>query len=319
MSCGRVLLSIILPPLAVIDKGCGAIFLVTLLTVLGWIPGVVGALVICSREKPTPLPPGPELDPVQASIPEQQERRVSDFPADPVVAQQESFTLTDRETEFLEGMTLWLQSNQYQVGVYPRNIKMRKQVMALKIAAGITKAALSASTGTFMWVSGGARADKVVKALTPIASLSDLIGLKIQSLTQEPHMILVIYADSLSPEIILHRLEQFLTLAHAVAKLGLRVNFQTVGLYIYPLAIYFEEQNYVKSLPVLLPQGWQRSFWKKLNLRVGFVNVPQRTVVWAEPTGPARIGKSLGGFKERFTEHDLSEVLRLGSQQSTND
>ena len=51
MSLGRVVLSIILPPLAVIDKGCGSIVIVTLLTLIGWVPGVLGALIILNRAK----------------------------------------------------------------------------------------------------------------------------------------------------------------------------------------------------------------------------------------------------------------------------
>ena len=50
MSLFRVLLSILFPPLAVIDKGCGSILIVTLLTVPGWIPGVIGALVILNKD-----------------------------------------------------------------------------------------------------------------------------------------------------------------------------------------------------------------------------------------------------------------------------
>jgi uncharacterized membrane protein YqaE (UPF0057 family) len=50
MSCGRAILCIILPPLAVIDKGCGSILLVTVLTLVGWVPGVIAALIICSRK-----------------------------------------------------------------------------------------------------------------------------------------------------------------------------------------------------------------------------------------------------------------------------
>ncbi|HHZ65500.1 MAG TPA: YqaE/Pmp3 family membrane protein [Flavobacteriales bacterium] len=49
MSIWRVILCIIFPPLAVIDKGCGSIGIVLLLTLFGWIPGVIGALVICNR------------------------------------------------------------------------------------------------------------------------------------------------------------------------------------------------------------------------------------------------------------------------------
>jgi uncharacterized membrane protein YqaE (UPF0057 family) len=50
MGCGRAILCIILPPLAVIDKGCGSILLVTLLTIVGWVPGVIAALIICTRK-----------------------------------------------------------------------------------------------------------------------------------------------------------------------------------------------------------------------------------------------------------------------------
>ena len=46
MGCARVLLCILFPPLAVLDKGCGSIVIVTLLTLCGWVPGLIGALVI---------------------------------------------------------------------------------------------------------------------------------------------------------------------------------------------------------------------------------------------------------------------------------
>jgi len=49
MSCIRAILCVIFPPLAVIDKGCGSIVIVTLLTLCGWVPGVIGALVVCTR------------------------------------------------------------------------------------------------------------------------------------------------------------------------------------------------------------------------------------------------------------------------------
>ena len=49
MSLIRVLLAILFPPLAVYDKGCGSILIVLLLTLAGWIPGVIGALVILNK------------------------------------------------------------------------------------------------------------------------------------------------------------------------------------------------------------------------------------------------------------------------------
>lgn len=51
MSLIRVILSIIFPPLAVIDKGCGSVLIVFILTLCGWIPGVIGALIILNKQK----------------------------------------------------------------------------------------------------------------------------------------------------------------------------------------------------------------------------------------------------------------------------
>ncbi len=50
MSFGRALIAILCPPLAVIDKGCGSIFIVLILSIAGWIPGVIAALVILNRK-----------------------------------------------------------------------------------------------------------------------------------------------------------------------------------------------------------------------------------------------------------------------------
>jgi uncharacterized membrane protein YqaE (UPF0057 family) len=46
-----VILSILFPPLSVIDKGCGSIMIVFILTFFGWVPGVIAALVILNNNK----------------------------------------------------------------------------------------------------------------------------------------------------------------------------------------------------------------------------------------------------------------------------
>lgn len=51
MSCLRVLLCIVFPPLAVYDQGCGNIVITFILTLLGWIPGCIAALVILNSKK----------------------------------------------------------------------------------------------------------------------------------------------------------------------------------------------------------------------------------------------------------------------------
>ena len=50
MSLIQIILAIIFPPLAVLDKGCGSILIVLLLTACGWIPGVIAALVIVNTK-----------------------------------------------------------------------------------------------------------------------------------------------------------------------------------------------------------------------------------------------------------------------------
>ena len=49
MSLIRVILSIIFPPLAVIDKGCGSVLIVFLLTAAGWVSGVFGVPLILNK------------------------------------------------------------------------------------------------------------------------------------------------------------------------------------------------------------------------------------------------------------------------------
>lgn len=50
MSIFRVILAIIFPPLAVLGKGCGSIIIVFLLTLCGWVPGVIAALIILNKK-----------------------------------------------------------------------------------------------------------------------------------------------------------------------------------------------------------------------------------------------------------------------------
>ncbi len=49
MGIGRVILCIIFPPLAVLDRGPGNIILTVILTILGWVPGVICALILNSQ------------------------------------------------------------------------------------------------------------------------------------------------------------------------------------------------------------------------------------------------------------------------------
>lgn len=46
MGCLRAIACVIFPPLAVIDRGCGALIIVAVLTLAGWLPGVAAAVFI---------------------------------------------------------------------------------------------------------------------------------------------------------------------------------------------------------------------------------------------------------------------------------
>ncbi|PTY00756.1 YqaE/Pmp3 family membrane protein [Verrucomicrobia bacterium LW23] len=47
----RAIICVLLPPLAVLDKGCGMIIVVTVLTCFGWVPGIIAALYICLEDE----------------------------------------------------------------------------------------------------------------------------------------------------------------------------------------------------------------------------------------------------------------------------
>lgn len=51
MTLLQVLLALIFPPLAVIGRGCGSVLIVFLLTLCGWIPGVIAALIILNKNE----------------------------------------------------------------------------------------------------------------------------------------------------------------------------------------------------------------------------------------------------------------------------
>jgi len=50
MGCGRAILCIIFPPLAVIDRGCGTFLIVLALTLAGWLPGALAAVLFNLRD-----------------------------------------------------------------------------------------------------------------------------------------------------------------------------------------------------------------------------------------------------------------------------
>lgn len=50
MTLMQILLCLVFPPLAVMNKGCGTLLLTTAATCLGWVPGCVAAAYFCWRD-----------------------------------------------------------------------------------------------------------------------------------------------------------------------------------------------------------------------------------------------------------------------------
>lgn len=48
----QLLLTLILPPLSVVGYGCKNILIVTILTLLGWLPGVIAAIIVQMGDMP---------------------------------------------------------------------------------------------------------------------------------------------------------------------------------------------------------------------------------------------------------------------------
>ena len=70
MGCMRALVCLILPPLAVLDRGCGTVIIVTALTILGYVPGVIAALVLNALDPAHPRPvPCVPVSPVTGGCP----------------------------------------------------------------------------------------------------------------------------------------------------------------------------------------------------------------------------------------------------------
>jgi len=51
MTCSQLFWVVIFPPFAVANKGCEAMFLVGLLTLCGWIPGSIAALMFIVNDE----------------------------------------------------------------------------------------------------------------------------------------------------------------------------------------------------------------------------------------------------------------------------
>jgi hypothetical protein len=288
--------------------------IVTLGTLLGWIPGIIAALIICSREEPTPKQIIAKVHPIEKTVPERQERTAPAIPERYEIAENGSPTQFDIRTRFYEGMIHWLTRKKFQVGLPTQDRDVRKQIRWVKRIAKVAMSVLDVGTSMPMLITGSKiEAEKLLPLITPLASLSDLLGFRVDL---GALLIPVISADDLATAEVLQRIRQIAELARPLGRAGVRrLGYQGMGTQVYLLLVYFDEQKYAQSVPTLMQHGILRDRRRILlgefvHLYTGFINVPKRTVVWSEQ-------RLLGLLKSRpgiFSTKDLNDVLDLAGQ-----
>lgn len=221
---------------------------------------------------------------------------------------------------FAAGLTEWFHRAEFNVGLNIQAMDTEKDVAVIKKLVNVAEVVIDfgAPTG----ISKGAGSDELLQGLGPFIPLADLVASKvIGSVVIVP---LVIFADDLAPQMLLERLETFMTLAKPLNQFGAKLNSVAAGSQarLYPLIVYFNPDAHATARNALLPYGWQAKYWKQLFLRVGIVSVPENTVTWAEQTGyfatAAAISHYFGKDVElfHFLPADLKKVQVLAGQKA---
>jgi len=220
---------------------------------------------------------------------------------------------------FTQSMAAWMVNQGMILGTAPEDIDLYASVKFMKMAGKVFQVFGSSAP---MFVSGGAKADKVKQVLDPFVSLSDLVGVKIPEgvVDSQQFIIPLMYADSLNPKDVDERFDLFVEFAPSVANLGMRLNFQNLGLYIFPLLIYFDSKKYTQRVQTILQNGWRRKLWKKIYLRAYAVDLSHEKIELAEMQGISKsAAKFLGNLGvesawDKFHPRDLEMVLSLAEK-----
>jgi hypothetical protein len=215
------------------------------------------------------------------------------------------------QAEATRRIAAWLTARHYRIGARPGDIDLDTQAEVAGVVAEVVGSMLGTDMRTS--VAGGAGADAATAALEPYIPLCDIIGLQLPgfALGKYQHLLLFVWADSLPPAVIAERFAQYIAHADPVAKLGVRVNYESAGLYIHPLLIYRDATSYAGAVATLLPKAWRSKTWDRVYLKAGFVSVPHQTILWPTPTGIAGLASSLGMRAEPFGEADVREVFGI--------
>lgn len=223
----------------------------------------------------------------------------------------------DIHLRFSGAMTSWLQHNKYQVGsvASESNLTPNRAVKLLKVGFKLVRHLANVETPSLSWTEAltwsGASLEEITNTLEPFTSQSDLIGYHLG--WNDNKLLLILYADKLSPKEILQRFEEFFELAEPLQPLGLHVRGRAPEAIVHPILVYFEKEKYEEDVPMLLPCGWKFSYWKQIILRPAYINVSRRTIMWTEPRGFAKAGYKLielfGAKIDPFDSKDLHSVL----------
>ncbi len=214
-----------------------------------------------------------------------------------------------------------MQSKKYQVGVQPKDIDLSKGVeLGKKVTEVVSQVVINLIGGgeILNHISGGAKSDRVVRALAPYVPLSNLIGLRFE-INYGHDIMLVIFGDELSPQEVINRFQKFIDLADPVADLGYRINFKRVQFWVYPVVVYFDSKAYNQKAATILKEGWKRKIWANLYLRACTVNVPQKSVAYSNAPGLGGLIDSVAttfgsDLMRKFNVEDLYTVLNLTKQ-----
>jgi hypothetical protein len=216
------------------------------------------------------------------------------------------------EEQFLIAMSAFLESLGFQVPGHWHDLNVRGQVAIAKIAAKTAKMISEAILNTKlhgMHVAAGAKEKVIASAMAPFIPLTNLVALRFPGPIKSQCVVAVILADRLSANDVVKRFPILITHGPSVASLGWHVQYQSLGLMIHPLVVYFDHDICARHQDQVIGNGWQTRFWRKIYLKAAVLDVQERRIRWAQPTGLARIGYSLGVRNELFGDKGLSDVL----------
>jgi hypothetical protein len=217
---------------------------------------------------------------------------------------------------FAAGLTEWFRGHHFNIGLNTQTVDAEKDAGTIKKLLGLVPIQLPVP----LFLSKGAGSEELFDALIPFSPHVDILASKLDYGTAI--VPLVIFADSLTPQQLRRRMDEFIELAGPLTQFGPRMNGQPQGsrASLFPLLIYFERGKASRARKALLPDGYKPLRWEHIWMRVCVISVAEQAVDWAEKTGFDKIGSKVVGALGietetfRFEESDLTAVVTLTSE-----